>query len=140
MTGNLKFFFLALLVGGMGAVALIDRVAIGQYPPVAHLPGGATSHIAPSEVRRCMSARVWSSMGDASSTVSSCIAPLQTIRPTGSSPTAWHGIESAQPSSRLTTDVLRSSRALAAWNAASLSMSGAIAGATIGTVGDNSAS
>lgn len=68
MTGNLKFFFLALLVGGMGAVALIDRVAIGQYPPVAHLPGGATSHIAPSEVRRCMSARVWSSMGDASST------------------------------------------------------------------------
>ena len=35
---NLKVIFLALLFGGIGAVALIDGVAIGWYPPVAHLP------------------------------------------------------------------------------------------------------
>ena len=41
------------------------------------------------------------------STVSSRHAPLQIIRPTGSSSAAWQGIEIAQPSKLLTTVVLR---------------------------------
>ena len=65
---NLKAIFLALLFSGIGAVALIDGVAIGWYPPVAHLPGGAISPFAPPDVRSCMSARVRSSIGDASGT------------------------------------------------------------------------
>ena len=43
-----------------------------------------------------------------------CIAPAQTIRPTGSSSGAWQGSDSAQPSRWLTTDGLRSSSALVA--------------------------
>ena len=65
---NLKVIFLALLFSGIGAVVLIDEVAIDWYPPVARLPGGAISTFAPPDVRSCMGARVWSSLGDASGT------------------------------------------------------------------------
>ncbi len=65
---TIKVIFLALLFGGMGVIALIDGVAIGWYPPMAHLPGGAISPLAPSDVRSCMGARLWSSFGDASAT------------------------------------------------------------------------
>ena len=68
MIRTLKVIFLALLFGGMGAVALIDRVAIGWYPPVAQLPGGESSPFAPVDVRSCMGARLWSSLGDVSAT------------------------------------------------------------------------
>ena len=54
---NLKVIFLALLFSGIGAVALIDEVAIGWYPPVAQLPGGVSSAFAPPDVRGCMRAR-----------------------------------------------------------------------------------
>ena len=75
--------------------------------------------------------------------VSSRIAPCHSISPTGSSPGAWHGIEIAHPSSMLTTLVLRSSSALTRKNSASRSLPGAtdaMGGATIGTVGDSTAS
>ena len=42
---TLKVIFLALLLGGIGAAALIDEVAIGRSPPVARLPGGASPNV-----------------------------------------------------------------------------------------------
>ncbi len=62
------------------------------------------------------------------------------IRPTGNSPAAWHGRLIEQPSRKLKAKVLRSNRPLAWKKASSDASRASMAGATMGTVGQITAS
>ena len=64
---RLKLIMLALLTAGMAAVALVDEVAIGRYPPVGYAPDGRVLSYAPEDVRGCMTARAFSILGDTAS-------------------------------------------------------------------------
>ncbi len=68
MTLRTKVITLGLLLAAMSAVALIDRVAIDWYPPAGTAQDGRAVAYAPGDVRDCIGARAFSSLGDATST------------------------------------------------------------------------
>jgi hypothetical protein len=59
---------LGLLLAAMSAVALIDQVAIDWYPLAGTAQDGRAVAYAPGDIRDCMGARAFSSLGDATST------------------------------------------------------------------------
>ncbi len=67
-----------LLLAAMSAVALIDQVAIDWYPPAGYAQDGRAVAYAPGDIRDCMGARAFSSLGDATSRRqwSACVASL----------------------------------------------------------------
>ena len=111
----------------------------------APAPGGSDSS-APAASgsatnRRIVMRRAAASTASAAAaSAASCPPGAVSIRPTGSSPAAWQGSVKAQPSRKLATKVLRSSRPLARKKASSLATRSAIGGAVIGTVGQTMAS
>src|SRR6218665_967910 len=123
-------------LGGHAAAALEDDhlVAVGRQFVGRADAGDAGADDGDAHVQ-CSVANAASACSARSSRTSSWPAVLHSIRPTGNWPPAWPGREIAQPSSRLTTAGLRSSSALAAKKASSLSSSGCSSGATTGTVG-----
>jgi hypothetical protein len=59
-----KILFLTSLLTGIGAVALINEIAISRYRPVATLADGRQVAFNPDDIRGCMGARALASIGD----------------------------------------------------------------------------
>ena len=64
---RLKMIMLGLLLAAMSAVALIDQVTIDWYPPAGAAQDGRAVAYAPGDIRDCMGARAFSSLGEPSS-------------------------------------------------------------------------
>jgi Type IV secretion-system coupling protein DNA-binding domain len=62
-----KILFLTSLLTGIGAVALINEIAISRYPPAATLADGRKVAFNPDDIRGCMGARALASIGDETS-------------------------------------------------------------------------
>src|SRR5215471_19088660 len=62
-----KISLFALLLAGLGAVALINQVGISRYPPLATLADGRQAAFNPEDIRSCMGVRMLAAIGDQSS-------------------------------------------------------------------------
>ena len=67
MTGKLKLAMLAAVVGGFGALYLINVLAINWYPPTWTQPDGRWGYFSPDSIRSCMGARLLSNLADRTS-------------------------------------------------------------------------